>query len=277
MRSRLVTTLVLAVLAIRVHPFAAADPPGPPIPVVIDARGGVLVAVSVDEAGPFTFVLDTGASRTIIADDLARRLAARVVARSEVVTSGGTDARPVVQLRTVKIGTARVGGILAPVLPALRLTPLGRNVRGILGQDFLSAHNYTLDYRRGRLTWDTAVACGGSEAVALAASEGRFVARVHDEDSSTTLHLVPDSGAEALVLFRALPGMRALAMTVGIAGSGRPAERMAPRRLRVGSRTLQDIETYAIDRTDTEVDGLLPLHRFASVSFAAGGSCMIAR
>ena len=47
--------------------------------------------------------------------------------------------------------------------------------------------------------------------------------------------------------------------------------------LRVGSVTLRDLRAYAIPRDDEHADGLLPLHEFASVSFAAGGGCMIAR
>jgi hypothetical protein len=35
--------------------------------------------------------------------------------------------------------------VLAPVVPSARLAALGRHVRGLLGQDFLSAFNYTLD------------------------------------------------------------------------------------------------------------------------------------
>jgi predicted aspartyl protease len=247
-------------------------------PLTIDARGAVRVAVAVNDSGPFTFVLDTGASRTIIDDDLARQLAAPVVARTEVVTSGGTDARPVVRLRSVNIGTALQEHLLAPVVPAERLAPLGRNVRGILGQDFLSAHNYTLDYRRRRIAWDEPVACGGSDAAALIASEGRFIVRVDDEESGTSLRLVPDSGAEAVILFRARGTReRAGVMAVGVAGNGRIAERRTLKRLRVGTVTFRDVDAFAIDRDEPEVDGLLPLHHFASVSFAAGGACMIAR
>ena len=43
--------------------------------------------------------------------------------------------------------------ILESVLPAARHA-LASGVRGVLGQDFLSAFNYTLDYRRRRLIGD---------------------------------------------------------------------------------------------------------------------------
>ena len=239
-------------------PVAGADRTRPDVPLIIDARGGVAVPVMVNGAGPFTFMLDTGASRSVVANDLARELAAPVVARSEVVTSAGSDMRPVVRLASIALAAARVEAVLAPVVPAGNLARLGRGVRGLLGQDFLSAFNYTLDYRRSRLTWDERLTCDAPGAVRLAQVEGRFVLSA-DTGRGSRVRLVPDSGAEVAVLFR---GHHAL-----------------PRvsEFRVGGVTLYDVPVAVIEREDPNVDGLLPLHGFGAVSFAAGGSCLIVR
>ncbi|HET7696187.1 MAG TPA: aspartyl protease family protein [Vicinamibacterales bacterium] len=241
-----------------VTPAAGADRTRPDVPLVIDARGGIAVPVFVNGAGPFTFILDTGASRTIVADDLARLLETPVVARSEVVTSAGSDVRPVVRLASLALASARAEAVLAPVLPAGNLARLGRGVRGLLGQDFLSAFNYTLDYRRSRLTWDEALTCDAPGAVRMTAAEGRFVV-VADADRGPAVRLVPDSGAEVAVLFR-----------------GRVPRRPVS-RLRIGGVTLDDVPVAIVDREDPNADGLLPLHGFGAVSFAAGGSCLIVR
>jgi predicted aspartyl protease len=230
----------------------------PSIPLRVDARGGVAVPVVVNGAGPFTFILDTGASRSIVADDLARELDAPVVAKSEVVTSVGSDMRLVVQLASIALASAEARAVLAPVLPAANLALLGRGVRGLLGQDFLSGFNYTLDYRRGRLTWDEPLACDGAGAVRMSASEGRYVVRA-ETDRGSIVRLVPDSGAEVAVLFR-----------------GRTAPPPVS-ELRVGRITLADVPVVVVDREERDVDGLLPLHRFRAVSFAAGGSCVVVR
>jgi hypothetical protein len=37
------------------------------------------------------------------------------------------------------------------------------------------------------------------------------------------------------------------------------------------------VPVVSIARNDPGVDGLLPLHRFTAVSFAAGGSCIVVR
>jgi predicted aspartyl protease len=247
------------------------------VPLDIDQRGGAVLEVRVNGTGPFKFMLDTGASRSIIADDLAARLGAPVVARSEVVGSAGSDVRLVVRLGSIAVDAARVEGLLVPVVPAARLSQLGRGVLGLLGQDFLSAFNYTLDYRRARLTWDEALTCGADGAVRMIAAEGRFVMALEDLRGGF-LRLVPDSGAEVPVLFHASePSARAAVQVVGLAGDGRRAQVTALQRLRVGAVTLRDLRAYVVNRDDAHADGLLPLHVFSSVSFAAGGGCIVAR
>ena len=249
--------LVPVVITLTIVP-AAADPVRPTVPLSIDGHGGIVVHVRVNHAGPFKFMLDTGSARSVVSDDLARELSAPVVARSEVVTSAGSDMRLVVRLASVALSSAQVDSVLAPVLPAANLAQLGRGVRGLLGQDFLSAFNYTLDYRRSRLVWDEPRACDGTNSVRLVAAEGRFVMTL-EGDAGGRVRLVPDSGAEVAVLFR-----------------GRsPVSSMS--RVRVGSATLRDFPVVVVPRDDENADGLLPLHGFASVSFAAHGACLTAR
>jgi predicted aspartyl protease len=82
---------------------------------VIDAHGGIVVSVRIGNAGPFDFILDTGASSSIVSADLARQIGAPIVARGEVVTSAGTELRDVVRLDAVSVAGARVESVLAPV------------------------------------------------------------------------------------------------------------------------------------------------------------------
>ena len=44
--------------------------------------------------------------------------------------------------------------MLATSLPSSAADVLGDGILGVLGQDFLSQFNYTLDYRSSRLWWD---------------------------------------------------------------------------------------------------------------------------
>ena len=250
--------IVSVVVMLAVEPAWASGRTTSPVPLAIDDRGGIVVDVRVNGLGPFRFILDTGAARSIVSDDLARELRAPVVAKSEVVTSAGTDMRLVVRLGSVALAASRVEGLLTPVIPADRLRQLGPRVSGLLGQDFLSAFNYTLDYRRARLTWDEPLGCMGPNVVPMVAAEGRFVMALRGE-SGMPLRLVPDSGAGVAVLFR---------------GARTPP---SMGRVRVGSFTLWDLRPVVVERVDEHADGLLPLHGFSSVSFAAGGGCVVIR
>ena len=276
MRAFFVTVLV----TVSVMAAAAADRPRTTVPLSIDDKGGIVVDVRINAAGPFRFMLDTGAARSIVADDLAREIAAPVVARSEVATIAGADLRLVVRLTSLAIGAATADGLLVSVVPAAHLTQLGDGVRGLLGQDFLSAFNYTLDYRRRRLAWDETLSCEAPGATRMTATDGRFVMALED-DRGAPLRLVPDSGAEAPILFRARAGSAPSAAPAAIVsglGSGERMARIATLpALRVGSVTMRRLEAFLVERADSDVDGLLPLHGFSSVSFAAGGACLVAR
>jgi aspartyl protease len=99
--------------------------------------------------------------------------------------------------------------------------------------------------------------------------------------SRRALRLVPDTGAEALVLFErrgdnakfvSAAGVRLTSVT-----GSRAAHEIVVSRLVVGASTLRDRRAVVVQRDDTDADGLLPLHDFSSVSFAARGACALVR
>jgi len=253
-------SLVLAVLFASGQPSPDSDHRRPAVPLEIDARGGIVVTVMIGGSGPYRFLLDTGTSRSIVSDTLARELAAPVVAKTEMASSTGSEWRLVVRLASLSIGTSVVRDVLAPVLPDSHLDDVDLAVRGVLGQDFLSAFNYTLDYRRSRLTWEESVSCDQPRAMRLTQADGRFVMNAVTDVGM--LRLVPDTGADAPILFHAR----------------RPSSAMSIiRALRVGEVELKRVAAVNVERRDPDADGLLPLHGFAAVSFAVGGRCMVAR
>jgi predicted aspartyl protease len=247
-----------------------------------DERGGVIVPVTIDGAGPFMFMFDTGSTRTAIADDLVAQLPAPVVARAEVVSSAGPEMHDIARIERVEVAGARAPVLLASIVPAARLRAIGSELRGVLGQDFLSGFNYTLDYRRGRLTWDTiAASCESRGAVPLVSAEGRFVVHATEERSSRSLRLVPDTGADSLVLFAPIgidesANVRDAVAVTSATGSTRGRTMPAP-GLVVGAVTLRNRSAVVVERDAADSDGLLPLHIFASVSFNMRDGCIIVR
>ena len=256
--------LIPVLVTIAAAPAAGADRPPAGVPLSVDGKGGV----DRGRAGQRGRPVQVHPRHRHGADGrrrhLARELGAPVVATSELVTIAGSERRTVVRLDSIAVSPVQVDGVLAPVVPAAELASLGRGVRGLLGQDFLSAFNYTLDYRHARLTWDEALACSAPGAVRMQAAEGRF-SMILTGESGAPLRVVPDSGAEVAVLFRP-----------NGAPSGE-AGRTTLRTLRIGDLTLRNVDAYLVERVNPDADGLLPLHGFSSVSFAAGGACLVAR
>src|SRR5580765_5415686 len=131
-------------------------------PFTLDAGGGVVIPVQINGRGPYRLVVDTGSSRSAVSRKLAVETGAPVVARTEVVSIGQETSRLVVKLDRVEAGPAARPDILASVIPDEELRALTPGVDGVLGQDFLAAFDYTLDYRKRTLTWEADPALLGS-------------------------------------------------------------------------------------------------------------------
>jgi hypothetical protein len=251
----------------------------------VDEDGAVVVAARVDGAGPFRFLVDTGSSHSAVGDALAERLGLQAVAKAEILSAAGQSMRPIVRLGRTAVGGAARDGILASVLPSAELRRVGTNVDGVLGQDFLAAFDYTLDYLHGRLTWTAEEAMDEPAArLTLVPEGGRFVAAL-PQGAGGLVRLVPDSGSATLVIFgdvrtggagalRWLPA-NGQARLRGVVGE-RTVERAFVQALRVGELVMRNEPAVVVERPGPgeDADGLLPLHRFARVSFNARERCL---
>ena len=97
--------------------------------------------VYINGAGPYRFLVDTGAERTLIASEIATRLGLPLGPR--VLIQGIVRGEPGV---LVRIGSLRMGSLVCPALevPVLPRKMLG--VDGYLGLDVLDRHRVILDF-----------------------------------------------------------------------------------------------------------------------------------
>jgi len=234
--------------------------------------------VSINGRGPFLFVLNTGASHSVISRALANVLGLTPIARTSVLTSTGPDERPVVRLELTTLGTKRSEGLLVSVADATRLARISRGIDGVIGQDFLSALNYTLDYRRRRLTWNDNGATDADIRLPLVRQRGRYLVQVASTARRPPVLLVPDTGTNGMVMFErdgrtALPLDEAPGSIAVRSLSGmQQARSMLLRELKLGGAIIynQPVAVFRRGEADAgEGDGLLPLHLFDSVSFNA--------
>jgi hypothetical protein len=113
-----------------------------------------LVPVYIHGQGPYSFILDTGASISLIEQSLTEQYHLPVVSGSQQQVSGVGGSKQVV---LVTITNWRVGSVSLPKamvasasVPGVRV---GGNVRGLLGSDIWSTFGkFTLDYAAGTLT-----------------------------------------------------------------------------------------------------------------------------
>jgi predicted aspartyl protease len=199
------------------------------------------------------------------------------VAKAPIATSVGSILAFVVRLPDVAVGSAHVESLLATSLPPDAAGMLDDGILGVLGQDFLSQFDYTLDYRSSRLSWNDEDQIEKGVRLELEPSHGRFLVHLpQHEYCRCPVRLVPDSGTNSVVLFAGTEADRlpvaalvSLMRVSTLAGDG-TARGLIVKTLLVAPVTLRDLPAARIVRpggTAEDGDGLLPLSLFARVSF----------
>jgi len=160
----LVIAAVLAVLATTAaqSPEDVARPAGPAIPpATIDDRLEVsgnsiaarqirtrlFVPVTVDGQGPFRFLVDSGADRSVIGRELARTLGLPAGPSAIVQGMAGASRVETVTLDRLKVGANEITDIVAPALAEHDL-----GAQGLLGIDALAGQRLMLDFEAKTMT-----------------------------------------------------------------------------------------------------------------------------
>ncbi len=123
---------------------SAAAPPrdATPINAATDAASHLMVDVRINGKGPYHFVVDTGADRTILAGEVAVELGlshGEMVVLKGVVRAVLTET---VSIRTMTFGSITKGDLMLPTLSRSLL-----DADGYLGLDFLDGHRVTFDFQ----------------------------------------------------------------------------------------------------------------------------------
>lgn len=156
--------LLLAAPALTGATPAPADPPAapaaapaqpeegalPPITVMpfiqpfdLDASRRMSVKVMVEGKGPFSFLVDTGAERTVIARELAERLGLAEGAKLKLATIGGSAMVPSYRVAALQMSNLHLASVEAPAF-------FGRHLgaAGLIGVDMLEKRRILIDFRK---------------------------------------------------------------------------------------------------------------------------------
>src|SRR5438552_5184446 len=151
---RYATALLVTVAAFELSTACATPQPlpaGGEVKVQVQTSSGkTVVSVSVNSSTLATlFLVDTGATRTVVSPTYARRLGLNVpddAPRRDVTVAGGSKLSvPFVRVHSVAVDTARVPDLLIGVYDIFPSAPV---IDGVLGTDFLGRYRVTFDPTR---------------------------------------------------------------------------------------------------------------------------------
>jgi predicted aspartyl protease len=138
---------VLAEEATEPAPNVFIDDPRFSIDTSVDANRRMTLPVWLDGQGPFQFVVDTGADRTVIASSLALQLGLPPGPELTVHSIAGSMPAPTRRLSSLRFGKVRMDDMIVPVLSRANL-----GADGLLGVDALKGRSVFMDFKRGQLT-----------------------------------------------------------------------------------------------------------------------------
>ena len=125
---------------------------GGEIVVPIERRGtAILVRAQVNDQVPGVFVVDTGATLTVISRQVAESVGIWASAETPMIslrTAGGIIQAPLVQLQSVRVGEFEAREVKAVVLDIPGFPP---QIAGLLGLSFLGRFKVSIDVENGRM------------------------------------------------------------------------------------------------------------------------------
>jgi len=238
----------------------------------------LLVPASVNDRGPYEFVLDTGAGMSLLSPRLADGLGIAANGVREGAGAGGRVTVAMGRVESLAVGAAR-GQSMAVAITA-EVDRIGRavgeRIDGNLGYDFLRSFRMTLDYRRRILR--LVLGGTGADAVEGAATDGipfRLAAPVKPlillpvfVNGAGPHTFVLDTGASVSVISSALAAALRIeaAATDSRTGAGGVLQAAVGRatKLSVGDAELRDVTVVVADFlaeigriAGTPLDGIL--------------------
>ncbi len=235
------------------------SPPVEPRVLVFDNRQDrMTVPVHIGDEGPFNFVIDTGAERSVVSSELASALRLRPGRPARIFSFTGIDVAPTVHVPSLGVSPLSIEAIEAPSLDHAHL-----GAPGMLGIDALQGHRVTIDFPRKRMTLTPAnkrVRFGliveaderaGQLIITSASFAGEPIAVIIDTGSPIT---VGNSAMRALAK-RAPRSLGSVAVT-SVTGGEFEAEYVAISGLKVGQVNLTNVALSFADIPPFERFGL---------------------
>jgi predicted aspartyl protease len=264
--------------------IASSSDSAPTTLAVRTLRGYLMIVnVSINDHGPFDFLVDTGSNTTLIDPALATELSLKLKDKLQLASYAAATEVPRYFLPSFKVGPATLSNLetLAVALP--QLTALDSSIRGVLGMNFLLHFSFRLDYERQTLELypspETAHVPAGLR-VPVEINQSRLLVTVLSAASpSGSWKLALDSGISEFLVFRdriILPavdqcGQDSCLVEVSTNLAGHSASSVLLNDVSIADARLPGMEVVVLrndlQKTSDPQDGLLPAAPFHSVFF----------
>ena len=248
-------------------------------------RHQMIVPVSINHAGPFSFLLDTGTQMTMVAPALAAALHLETTGKAEVASIGMQSEASFAQASLVEAGSHSVANQKVLVYDLADLQATGLNIQGVLGEDFLEQFDMLIDNVHSLLCLDDSAAMRtevkGSRIPLLAQAAGEsqlassliVVARLSDGMRPVRLKL--DSGSNVNFLYNtaeymALGLFRGASLHGGSGAAQKSFMAIPLQDVRIGSSELGKVPFITLagaqkNSHTSQFDGLLTMGLFKRV------------
>ena len=215
-----------------------------------DLSQRLTVPVTINGGGPYHFVVDTGAERTVLSRELADRL---TLVRSKPVTLlsvTGTDEVETAMVDDLQVTSSRtrMADLVAPLLSEFNLGAVG-----MLGIDSLQTKRVVMDFRAMHMSISDAPRPAAHESDEIVVTARRRLGQlilVDAEADGQKINVIIDTGSAASIGNSKLRANLAARGRLGVAtpinitsvtGGNTPADYMQVRQVRIGGVTLNNM------------------------------------
>ena len=248
-------------------------------------RHQMIVPVSINHAGPFSFLLDTGTQMTMVDPALVAALHLETTGKAEVSSVGMQSAASFAQASLVEAGSHSVANQKVLVYDLANLQSTGLNIQGVLGEDFLEQFDMLIDNGHSLLCLDNSAAMrtevkGTRIPLQAQAADGSqlassliVVARLSDGMRPVRLKL--DSGSNVNFLYNtseymALGLLRGASLHGGSGAAQKSFTALPLQDVRIGASEFGKVPFITLAGTQknshtSEFDGLLTMGQFKRI------------
>ena len=179
-------------------PSSAPTPAPTPdeLALLRDASTRMTVKVEINGQGPYPFIIDTGADRTVISRELAGSLDLKPGAPVDLVSTGGVDRVQTAAIDSLKVGARTIRAVDAPVLAAHDL-----GAEGMLGLDSLAGQRIVMDFKTGLMESVTSQADHDDDMTVIVRARSRYggLILVDAKIRGVAVYVILDTGSQSSI------------------------------------------------------------------------------